>query len=199
MILTDKPIRPINHRPRHKRVIWPKHQQVIDEYFKNGFNQIEACRTLGYKNPQSSAAHIFTDSAIRHQIYRRKNKAMQRADLTAEWFIGQLLRKAMAPQIMAKYLKTGEDGNVYTDFTDITEEDRALLDWKAKNTKAGENHSQEMQVALTDSNRALEQLMKIAGIGKEDINITNKVEVKLDDKELARRLAFILNSNTEEA
>lgn len=124
---------------------------------------------------------------------------MQRADLTAEWFIGQLLRKAMAPQIMAKYLKTGEDGNVYTDFTDITEEDRALLDWKAKNTKAGENHSQEMQVALTDSNRALEQLMKIAGIGKEDINITNKVEVKLDDKELARRLAFILNSNTEEA
>ena len=186
----------------------PIHKILIDNYFECGFSQVEAVRRTGYKgNPNNWTGMLFARPEIKAEIKRRMDKIEAKHDLTIDKLLEKLTRQVEAPLILAKYVYVTEDGKLDYNFTGAPPEDIALLagfvsDVYLEGRGEGAKKVKKFKVDMLNPYEAMDRIAKLKGwyIDKKELTGPNggPVEIKVDDKELARRVAFLLTSGTKD-
>lgn len=182
----------------HTSGISIKHKLLVDKYFENGFNKDRAAQAAGYSAWRQYSNKLFNHPDVLAEIERRRMRLEKKYELTEQWIVQQLMALATSNVVLAKFIKIDENGKTYWDFTGATTEELSLIHDLQSDTifTGGEDAKtiHKLKITKADPMRALELLGRIQGVfnkdrsGAAEIN----VDVKIDDTELARKLAFML-------
>ena len=172
-----------------------REMKVIDEYFRNNGNKTDALRKLNYSDPEDYSTVFFTRPTVIAEVERRRKQIETKFAVDRDWIVSQYVKIIMANEKKSKYVKINDDGSISYDFTKAPPEDLAILNDTVEISAEGDKRSRRHKVVSTDVKGALDSLAKILGlfVDKKEISGPDGGPVEiLSDKELARRLAFIL-------
>lgn len=106
-----------------------KQKVLVDAYLSNGFKKGAAMLAAGYtdrSSKNSSAMKCAFNATVMAEIERRQAPKRFKAEVTREWIIERLARRADADNILAKYKRVNADGHVVWDFSDAKDDKDAL-------------------------------------------------------------------------
>lgn len=152
-----------------------RHMLVIDAWFNNGFNKAQALRDNGYA--ENTALHmqhqVFNREDVREEINRRKAQLANRFKLDQDWIVGQLVNRAKAGETLAKFKQVADDGSLFWDFTNASQDELALVEDMGVDFVKGKDgvNVKKFTIKTPDSHAALMALGKHLGI------FTDKLEV----------------------
>lgn len=189
--------------PKAKDYSSLQREKLVDEYFLNGGNKKAAMKAAGYKVAYDQYGYkLFTTPGVKKLIEDRKKRLRQKFEVSFETILERLAELADGYKRVAKYKKVDSKGQLYWDFTGATEEDLALIttiDTEIKFDGDEDNpvtvHKMKIGTAdLKDAHAALGSLAKLIGIDKAKVEISgpNGQPIEIDNKELGRKLAFLL-------
>lgn len=165
-------------------------EKLVAEYFKANFNRHEAYRNAGWHgDPNNYADRLFKHPKVVALIQKRQKALRKKMHIDEEFVVQRIAKMADAPSILAQYTKVDAEGLPYYDFTGASKEDLAIISSIARDKKGN------IKLTTHDVLGALSQLVKILGMAKEKVEVTGKdgeALVQVDEKELARKLAFLL-------
>jgi hypothetical protein len=185
-------------------------EKLVDNYFLNGGNKKEAFYAAGYGDYDTYGYKVFKTPGVTKLIADRKNRLRKRFEVKFETIIDELAEIVQGYKRLAKYKKVDDKGLPYWDFTGATEEDLAFITTMdtevsfEENDKEGESPIQVRKVKIStadikDAKNALDSLAKLIGVDKQRVEISGPdgKPIEIDNKELARKLAFILTKGAE--
>lgn len=194
--------------PKKKGHISLQREKLVDEYFLNGGNKKEAFYAAGYKNYDMYAYKLFSSLGVKTLIERKKLRLRKKFEVKFETILERLAEIADGYKRLARYKKVDDIGHPYWDFTGATEEDLAYIttmDTELKFEDGEDGVAKVKKVKITtashvDAMAALNSLAKLIGIDKSRVEISGPdgKPIEIDNKELARKLAFILTKGASE-
>ncbi len=153
-----------------------KQHRVVTEYFANGMNEGQAMLSAGY-NESTARDHperVFRHPAVVAEIERRQERMALAANLDQAWIIERLMALADGSRTLAKYKKVTKAGQLYWDFTGVSEVELALIKTLTTESVAsgqGEAILQKFKIDTTDPLAVLNSLARIAGLFQDRIKI----------------------------
>ena len=152
-----------------------RHMLVIDAWFNNGFNKAQAMRDHGYAENtcRQMQGQIFNRPDVKAEIAKRKAKLANRFKLDQDWIVGQLVNRAKAGETLAKFKQVADDGSLFWDFTNASQDELALVEDMGVDFVKGKDgvNVKKFTIKTPDSHAALMALGKHLGI------FTDKLEV----------------------
>lgn len=179
-----------------------------------GKTQIDAHKDAGFKPHRGNASGLAQDKNIAARVAelletratieaKATEQAIEKLAITKEAVLGELALLGFSN--MLDYVRIGDDGLPYTDFSALTREQAAAIqEVHVESTPAaiGEDGQEtrpevrKVRFKLADKRAALGDLGRHLGLFKERVELTGKdgapIEVELTDLEAARRIAFLL-------
>lgn len=148
---------------RRYKPLNPRHAEVLDYYYLNGRDKRAAMIEAGYSE-SSAHAHstIFNREDVKREMRRRDRYLARKYDVSEDRIIKELASAAFTG--MGDFLKIGEDGKPYMDFSGATQEQMAAIT-KLKVTPAG------VQFDLGDKMNALDKLARINGMFDDKVTV----------------------------
>lgn len=160
----------------------------------------------GIAGAAAQASRLLTDVNIQLRLKDLLRPAMDQYEVTQERIMKEVATIAFSN--LGDYVQILADGSVLSDFSKVTREQFGALKSIKITEQAGSlevdaegnaNHRECVKIEITthDKLAALEKLMRRAGLIKEEIVMTHKLD-EMSDKELARRLAYMLASGAKD-
>lgn len=158
----------------------------------------------GYTTEYDSYGYrLFNTNGVKKLIADRKKALREKFEASFENIVAELGELVQGYKKLAKYKKVDDKGLPYWDFTGATEEDLAFItsmDVEVSFDESDEDAPVQVRKVkisgadLKDAKAALDALSKIIGLDKNRVEISGPdgKPIEIDDKELARKLAFIL-------
>lgn len=186
-------------------------EELVDAYFLNKGDKKAAMVAAGYSTEYDSYGYrLFATNGVKKLIEDRKKQLREKFEASFENIVAELGEIVRGYKRLAKYKKVDDKGSPYWDFTGATEEDLAFITSMDVEVTFEENEEEggaPVQVRkvkisgadLKDAKAALDSLSKIVGLDKNRVEISGPdgKPIEIDDKELARKLAFILTKGAQ--
>lgn len=187
-----------------------KHEIFAQEVAK-GKTASEAYVLAGYKENDGNAARLNGDERIRGRVDEILNSAAQKAELSIAKVLDELGKVGFAN--MLDYIRIGEDGLPYTDFSSLTREQAAAIGEIQVDTvteyESGDGGEKKpivvrkVKFKLAPKTPALDLLGRHFGAWKDRVEHTGKDggPIKTEDvseTEIARRVAFMFARATKQ-
>lgn len=185
-------------------------ETYVDEYFTNGGEKKAAFYKAGYKDYDQYGYKLHNTAGVQKLINDRKRALREKFEVKFETILDELADIVQGYKRLAKYKKVDDKGTPYWDFTGATEDDLAFIttmDTKTtfKEDEDGEGVVQTRESKITtadikDAKAALDSLSKLIGLDKQRVELSGPdgKPIEIDNKELARKLAFILTKGATE-
>lgn len=174
-------------------------QRFVDEYLIDGHATNAAIRA-GYskKTARIQASALLTKPHIKAAIEAKQAKLSAKLELTAERVLSELALIGFSN--MLDYIRIGDDGQPYTDFSALTRDQAAAIGEVTvetrKERRGGEDKTtdtiEKVRFKLSDKRAALVDIGKHLGLFKEQHEHKVAVEHSVSDLDLARWIAFQL-------
>jgi phage terminase small subunit len=156
-----------------------KRRKAIDVYFENGFMKGEALIAAGYskKTAKANPQSFFNREDVKVEIARRKVKLAEKHEVTQEFIIGELMKRALSGATLARFKKVQADGSLMWDFSGATEEELALVsDLGVDFIKAGRGKKSidvtRFRIKEPDAHAALMALARHLGLFNDSLEVT---------------------------
>lgn len=166
--------------PAIKRIS-ARHKRLVDHYFDCNFVKAEACRRAGYKSPDKYATKLFKHPDVVAEIERRRKRLSEKFDLSRDWIVSRLMRLVESNLNLKKFMKVDDEGNLYWDFTDATDEEKLAINNLQVDTyveaKGNGKVVTKMKVGAADPLGALQTLARIQGLFQDNVNVSGEVSV----------------------
>jgi phage terminase small subunit len=198
-------------KPKGARQLEIKKQKLVDAYILNGGNKKAAAIEAGYNvNYRQNAYQLFADPMVKEMLAERKQLVREKFEAKLENILNELGEIVYGYKRLAKYKKVDSKGNLYWDFTGATEEDLAFIttldtEVKFEGDEDGEGVVEVRKIkvggaTIADAKAALDSLAKLIGLDKNRIELSGPdgKPVEIDNKELGRKIAFILKRAIQE-
>ena len=160
------------------------HKQIlfVECYLDNGGNATQAAKTVGYKHPHQQGPRLMLHPQVTAAIQAKRDKILQKTEVTREWLIEQYKNIAMGGIAMAKYRVPSKDGTLHFDFSNVTQEDLALITTMSTETYVegrGRNAKKvkKFKVDFTEPKAGLDQLGRIIGAFTDNVKHTGEVSL----------------------
>lgn len=180
----------------HTKGISEKHKLLVHIYFQNGFNKDRAAQAAGFSSWRKYSNRLFNHPDVLAEIERRRIRLEKKYELSEEWLVQKLMELASSNVLLAKFTKVDENGVAYWDFTGANQEELALITDLQNDSVFSPDAKlvRKMKIGKADPLKALDMLARIQGAFNKDKSNAPEVnvDVKIDDTELARKLAFML-------
>lgn len=188
----------------------PKHRRFVDEYLIDLHGTNAAIRA-GYtpSRAKSTASELLARQDVEEAVAERQSALSERAGVAAERVINELALLGFSNAM--DYIRIGDDGQPYTDFSQLTREQAAAITEVTVETRTeydtddkGDRKPvpvRKVRFKLADKRAPLVDLGKHLGLFKERPEDPNKPAANtaaLSDNDAARRVAFILAKATRE-
>lgn len=157
-----------------------RYKAVAREYCRNGFNKTAAIEKV-YPNynetsKRSNICNIFSDERVQNEIERLLRQAEKKIEFGPEQVLEMLKMYAESGFTLAKFKKVSEEGDVYWDFTDATEEDLAYLhQLEVSEYVEGRGKTarkvKKFKIGSTNPLDALDKLARIYGLYQDNLNL----------------------------
>lgn len=176
----------------------PKQELFVAEYLKD-FNATQAAIRTGYsaKTAQVQGSRLLSNAMIAEAVEKGRNKLTEKAGITAQRVLEEIGRIAFS-DVRSLYDTNGH----LKDIHELDDDTAATIAGIEIEVERGKTKSGEEETVITrthkikrwDKNRALDTLAKHFGLVKEKIEHSGPDggPIPIDDKEAARKLAFIL-------
>jgi phage terminase small subunit len=180
----------------------PKQQRFVEEYLVD-LNATQAAKRAGYskKTAGQVGAENLKKPVIADAIAEAQEARSERTSITQDTVLRELARLGFSN--MLDYMRVGDDGDPYLDFSDLTREQAAAIaEVTVEDFKDGRGEDardvRKIKFKLADKKAPLELLGRHVGLkfasrhehtGKDGGPIETK---EITDLEFARRLAFLL-------
>lgn len=185
-------------------------ETFVNEYFANGGEKKKAFYAAGYKDYDGYGYQLWNTPGVQKLVADRKRELKEKFEVKVETILERLAEIADGYKRLAKFKKVDDSGHLYLDFTGATEEDLAFIteldtevyfDSDDEETK-GVKKFKIKGATIGDAKAALDSLAKIMGMFTDKVQHTGPdngpIEINVDNKEVARRVAFILNKGVKE-
>ena len=178
---------PIRRKDAKKRVPQCTQQQLlmIDAFFTNGFVKKQAMLSAGYSEKTSNIPQlIFGKPHVAAEIDRRRKKIAKRNELSEDWVVKRLMRRADAGAILAPFKKVDFNGQLYWDFSDATEEELQLVqaigvEFVTEGRGEAAITVQKVRVQEPDAMAALNALCRHLGLFNDKLEIKGSLADKI--------------------
>lgn len=165
----------------------PRHRQVVDLWFGNGFNKAKALKDAGYSESVSKSGcnQIFKRKDVKQYILHKQELLKKKFEVTEESVTAELAKLAFSN--MGDLLVVQEDGSAYIDFNLMTPEQRAALaEFTVEQYMEGRGEGampvKKTKIKFADKKGSLELLGRKLGM------FNDKLKVDLHDTTIADRL-----------
>ena len=170
--------------PKHPGVN-DQHVVAVELFFKHGCNKEAAMREMGLS--EHYATRFFNRPKVRALIEAKKRKIALAADVTAEWMMREYVKLYVAICALDRYMKVGDGGVLYHDFTGATEEELAAVQELTVEefVKGSGERSQRVlktKFSKTDRLTLMRDMRKLGGLDKAeklDVNVTGTLEERI--------------------
>lgn len=157
-----------------------RRMRVIDEYFKNGFNQKAAMLSAGYnqKTAEHSSFSVFGREDVQAEIKKRQEQLAKKFELTEDWVIRRLM--ILADADLGVTLRKLKDSNF--DLSVLTPDESYALNELTEDTfmqGRGENALPvlKQKIKLHDKKGALDSLARKLGMFNDKLDIRTEVSI----------------------
>ena len=126
--------------PAQRVLLNDRQLATVDAYFSNGFIKEQAMLAGGYSKTTARTRPqvCFDNPAVQAEINRRKSDMAKKHELSQEWLVAELMKKATAGETLSKFKKVDGQGQLHWDFTGATTEELSLVkDLGVEFTKMG--------------------------------------------------------------
>lgn len=156
--------------------------RLVDYYFENGFDKVDAAKKFGLAQPQANAARLFKRKDVQAEIARRRKRIETKLELDRDWIVQRLMRIADAGFILAKYKKVTEDGKLDWDFTGASQEELALVNGLSvevyhEGRGPGKKAIKKFKIDASDPKGALDSLARILGLFEDKVEVKGEISL----------------------
>lgn len=175
-------------KPRHKKrpekvaIFLTRHRKVADEYLTNGLNKMQAMRTCGYSDQTSRHAQhtVFGNKFVIDYLAEKQASIQKKYELTEDWIIQRMMKLADSNNILAPFKRKDEDGGLYWDFSEATQEDLSVITGMMTETYyegKGEDRKaiRKFKIEVPDPKGALDSLMRRMGLFNDKLDVKGEV------------------------
>lgn len=185
-----------NGNGKKRAGLTPKQERFVLEYLID-LNATQAAIRSGYskKTANEQASRLLANVSVAAEVEKRKAKISAKLECTADDIAREIHKLGFAN--MADYMKAGEDGDPYLDFSSLTREQAAALQEVTVESymQGGGEAAREVRrvkFKLADKRASLVDLGKLLGFFKDrhEHAITGAVEHKIEGDINARLAAY---------
>ncbi len=146
----------------------PKQERFVEEYLVD-LNATQAAKRAGYseKTVNKMGAKLLANTKVSAAIAVARNKISERTEITQDMVVQELAKIGFAN--MADYMRVGEDGDPFLDFSELTRDQAAaLIEVTVEDFKEGRGENardvRRVKFKLADKKGALVDLGKHLGM-----------------------------------
>jgi phage terminase small subunit len=150
---------------------------MVSNYLANGFKKKKAMLDAGYAEGSAVAPErIFGKPTVQAEVARQQSEILKRNELDADWVISRLKDRADSGNLLAKFKRVDDDGQLYWDFTEATQLELSLV--QAVGVEFGRSGRGEgaiditrSKVELPDAHAALMALARHLGLFDDKVTV----------------------------
>lgn len=160
-------------------------RRAIDAYEARGFrNKCASLREAGYADTtaQGNPHGVFNNPNVRREIEKRLDALRRKYVIDEDFVMQRFARIANGPEIMARFRMVAEDGSLYWDFTDATQDDLAVIQSMTVETYEegrgeGARTVKKFKVDIADATGALNAIARRLGLFNDKVTVTGEVSL----------------------
>lgn len=150
--------------------------EIFAQEIAKGEPAYRAYATAGFAEHRSNFLRLSRDPKVRARIDEIKGRAAVRAEVSIAGVLNELANIAFAN--MADYVRIGDDGDPFIDFSEMTEEQAAaVVEMTVEDFKDGRGEDardvRRVKFKLADKRAALVDLGKYLGLFRDRVSVEN--------------------------